>query len=166
MAIFKPNRIVCRVFDITPDMLRQMGVKGIVLDVDNTLSTHHAQQPLGGVAEWLDLMRAEGIGLVILSNARSSRVQPFAALLGLDFISLGLKPLPFGVNRAVRRLGLPKSQVILVGDQLFTDMLGANLTGVRGVLVEPAQAEYGWSFKLRRRAERPLIEKYKKDGAR
>lgn len=166
MAIFKPNRIVRRVYSLTPEMLAEMGVKGIILDVDNTLSTHHAQQPLDGVTEWVALMRKSGIKLVILSNAHSDRVRPFADKLGIDYISLGLKPLPNGVFRALGRLGLDRAEVLLVGDQLFTDMLGANLAGVRGVLVEPAQLESGWSFRLRRRAERPLIKKYREEGAR
>lgn len=161
MLLFKPHLILHRVYDITPQMLADLGARGIVLDVDNTLSTHHAQQPLDGVTDWLSEMRAAGIKLTILSNARSRRVAPFADRLGIEYISVGLKPLPFGVMRAVKRLGLRRKEVILVGDQLFTDMLGANLCGVRGVLVEPALPESGRSFKVRRRIEMVLLRKYK-----
>ena len=161
MALFRPARCFHRVTDITADDLRALGVRGLILDADNTLSTHHSQTPAEGVTDWLAAMRAAGIRLRMVSNARDARCKPFAATLGLEYTSLAVKPFPFGNRRAVSAMGLKRRQVAAVGDQLFTDMLGAHLAGVVPLLVEPIEPETGWSFRLRRRLERPLLRRWR-----
>lgn len=164
MALFKPKKTFLRVTDITPEYLHGIGVKALALDADNTLSTHHSQVPLDGVTEWMQSMRNAGIKLIMVSNAKQQRVRPFAETLGLDYICLACKPLPSGFIRACKRLGLKRKQLAAVGDQLFTDMLGANTAGVVSLLVTPIEAEDGWSFHVRRRLERPLLRRYKERG--
>ncbi len=161
MSLFKPKKMVHRVTDITADYLKSVGIKGLALDVDNTLSTHHSQTPLEGVCEWLDAMKKEGIKIMMVSNSKRRRVEPFAEKLGLDFVSLSCKPLPIGFWRARRAMGLKGGQLAAVGDQLFTDMLGANLAGVTPILVTPILPETSASFKIRRRLETPLIKRYR-----
>ena len=163
MALFRPARQFHRVTDIEPQLLLDMGIRGLVLDADNTLAEHHAQTPLDGVAEWLDAMRQAGIQLRMVSNARERRCRPFAHTLGLAYTSLGLKPLPFGFWRAARAMGLRVGEVAAVGDQLFTDMLGAHLAGVTPLLVEPSRLETSFSFRLRRRLEKPLLSRYREE---
>ena len=165
MALFRPARQFHRVTDIEPQLLLDMGIRGLVLDADNTLATHHAQTPLEGVPEWLDALRRAGIRLRMVSNARESRCRPFAHTLGLAYTSLGPKPLPFGFWRAARAMGLKRREIAAVGDQLFTDMLGAHLAGVTPLLVEPIEPEKTWSFKLRRRLEKPLLSRYREIGS-
>ena len=160
MALFKPFAMFNRVTDITPEFLIKNGIKGLALDADNTLSEHHSQTPHEGVEQWLDLMRESGIKLIMVSNAKAERVAPFADRLGLAYTSTSLKPLPFGFLRAAKSMDLLRKSIAAVGDQLFTDMLGANLAGVKGILVTPIKPEQGASFRLRRRIERPLIAKY------
>ena len=92
MALLLPDYRVRRVTDIKPAFLRELGVLALLLDVDNTLSTHGGQTPLKGLAEWIRSMREQGILLLILSNARKRRVEPYAGSLGLDFQALSLKP--------------------------------------------------------------------------
>ena len=161
MALFRPARRFDRVTDITADDLRALGVRGLLLDADNTLATHHSQTPLEGVPAWLDAMREAGIALCMVSNAREERCRPFAATLGLRYTALALKPLPFGYRRAARAMGLKRRQVAAVGDQLFTDMMAAHLAGVVPLLVEPILPETGWSFRLRRRLEAPLRRRWR-----
>ena len=164
MGLLRPARFYFRVTDITPDALRAMGVRGLILDADNTLSTHHSQIPMAGVPAWLDEMRRAGVELRMLSNARESRCHPFAATLGLAYTALAVKPSPFGYWRAARAMGLKRREVAAVGDPPFTDVLGARLAGVTPLFVEPIQPETGWSFRLRRRLERPLLRRWRKEA--
>ena len=160
MALLLPDYRVRRVTDIQPEFLHGIGVRALLLDVDNTLSTHGGHTPLRGLAEWIGTMKAAGVKLLILSNAKRRRVKPFADKLGLDFQSLSLKPLPFGYLRALGRLGLKRRQAAMVGDQVFTDALGGNLSGVTTILVEPILAETGRSFVLRRKWERRILSRH------
>ena len=139
---------------------KEMGVSTLLLDVDNTLSTHHSQIPLEGVESWLCEMKQQGFDLFLVSNAKERRVAPFAKRLDIGFFSLCKKPLPFGVLRAINRLNVPKNNVMLCGDQLFTDMPAGRLAGIKTLLVEPAQLETGWTFRIRRSLEKPLLRRY------
>ena len=164
MPLLRPEKIFHRVTDITPEYLKSIGVKGLALDADNTLSTHHSQTPLENVEEWLAQMVAAGIKLQMVSNSKDRRCRPFAERLGLEYTCVACKPLPFGFWRARRKMGLKGREFAAVGDQLFTDMLGANLAGVTPLLVEPILLEDGWSFKVRRRLEAPLLCRYRGEG--
>ena len=82
--------------DITPQFLKKNGIKGLILDVDNTLAKHDDQTPAAGITEWLDDMRKNDIKLIIVSNNHPERVRPFAEPLGLDFVSESGKPLRKG----------------------------------------------------------------------
>ncbi len=164
MALFKPYKIFNRITDIPIEWLVSNGVKGVALDADNTLSTHHSQTPLDSVPEWLAKARESGIKLIMVSNANEKRVAPFANKLGLEFTSLSCKPLPFGFIKAARKMGLRRGEIAAIGDQIFTDVMGANLAGLKPILLIPIEAEQGASFKLRRRLEKPLINKFSKKG--
>ena len=133
--------------------LTENGVKALVLDMDNTLSMHGNPAAEAGVDEWLGKMRALGVKMRVVSNNTNKRVAPLAALLGLEFTANGAKPLTFGVNRAVKAMGAAKSETLVVGDQIFTDVMAGNLAGIRTVLVEPFHLEKTWTFRLKRRVE-------------
>lgn len=159
--LFRPKVKLERVTDISIEILNKYGIKALILDVDNTLSTHHGQVLTDGLPEWLDLMRQNGIKMTVLSNSKAKRLIPFAEKIGLDFISLGLKPLPFGYWRALKKLGTAKKETAIVGDQLFTDILGGNLVGVKTVLLTPIKLETSLRFRMKRKVERFLIKKLK-----
>ena len=159
--IFKPKFKLNVVTDIRPDFLSENGIKALILDVDNTLSTHHGQQLTNGLEEWISLMKQKNIKLTVLSNSKEKRVEPFAEKINLPFISLGLKPLPFGYYRALKMSESKRKNTAIVGDQIFTDVLGGNLIGLKTILLTPILPENGWSFKLRRRMEKILLKIYK-----
>ena len=162
MALFKPYMMLNRLTDLTPEMLEKAGVKGLLLDVDNTLSRHFDKVPFDGVTEFVKEMRQKGIKLIVLSNSPKSRVAPFAKKLSLDFECDAKKPLCGGAKRAAARMGLRKNQVMLCGDQLFTDMLCGNLWGIKTLLVTPAHAEDKLGFKIKRFFEKPFLARYEK----
>ena len=159
--LFKPHLKRNHITDITLEDLNALGVDTLILDVDNTLSKHHSQTAADGVISWIADIQNKGIRLIILSNARRARVEPFANMLGLEFIPLGLKPLTFGYNKIRKKLGVKKSRVATVGDQLFTDMLRGHLAGIKCILVTPYELEDKPSFKLRRNLEKILLKRYK-----
>lgn len=147
------------VLQIQPGLLRQYGIRGLMLDLDNTLTTHDNPAPAEGVLSWIGLMRQAGIAMMIVSNNRPHRVQPFAAALGLPFVAEGAKPLPRGFRLAQKRMQLPFSKLAVVGDQIFTDILGANLCGVKSIYVRPIQYENKGFLRVKRWLERPFLPK-------
>ena len=162
MPLLQPCRMVRHITDLPPSFFAENGLEAIILDVDNTLTTHGNPIPAEGVPEWIGAVQETGVRMAILSNNTRQRVEPFAKRLGLDFVSMACKPLSFGVTRACKRYGLRPKQVALIGDQIFTDILSGNVKGVCTILVEPYQLEKGWFFRLKRRLERPVIRRFRK----
>lgn len=159
--LLKPDIKLDRITDIKIELLKKYGISALILDVDNTMSTHHGQILTDGLSDWLVYMQSGGIGLTILSNSNEKRVAPFAAKVGLDYISMGLKPLPFGFLRAVRLLGVKRKNAAIVGDQIFTDVLGGNAAGLKTILLTPIKPETALRFRLKRRLERLIFKIYK-----
>ena len=157
MPLFYPTVYRRRVTDITIEDLQALGVRGLLLDVDDTLTTYGSQYLSEEIEAWLRSMEEAGIALTVVSNSWEWRVAPFAQKIGLRHISLSCKPSPIGFWRGVRRLGLKRRECAVVGDQIFTDILGANLGGVPSILLEPIKVETEKRFlRLRRRWEVPL----------
>jgi len=165
MALFYPTLYKNRITDITLAELEALGIRGLLLDVDNTLTAHGSQELPDSVRDWLAQMQDGGIRLTVVSNAWEWRVAPFADKIGLQHTSLSCKPSPFGFWRGVRRLGLPKAQCAAIGDQVFTDILGANLYGITCFQVMPMDPTTDKPFlRVRRRWERKLYENRKGRG--
>ena len=155
-----PDIKLDRITEITVAMLEKRGINALILDVDNTLSTHHGQHLTEGLEEWLALMRENGIKMTVLSNSTTKRLSPFAEKIGLDFIAMGLKPLPFGYLRAIKALGSNKKNTAIVGDQVFTDTAGGNLVGLTTVLLTPIKPENSPRFRFKRMLEKKILKHY------
>ena len=125
------------------DSLWSVGFRGLIIDVDNTLLGFDSEEPAPDVLQWIITAKARGFRLVLLSNNFSARVNRIAALIACPAVPSALKPLPFGFLRAVRLLGVSVRETLIIGDQLMTDMLGAKLIGIEGMLVNPiAQKDF------------------------
>ncbi|MCL2633315.1 MAG: YqeG family HAD IIIA-type phosphatase [Oscillospiraceae bacterium] len=157
--MFKPTFWLESVFQIDEVFLYKNNIHGLILDLDNTLSMHDNPKAEEGVIEWLDEMRFLKIKMIVVSNNSAKRVAPLAEELGLDFISFGCKPLPFGIYKAARSLNLSRFNLAVVGDQIFTDIIGGNYCGIRTVLVEPFHLEDKWTFRLKRKIESVVFER-------
>ncbi len=136
-AWFHPTSYVPRVWEIDLEKLRADGVRGIIIDLDNTLVGYRALDPAPGVTEWIARAPEYGIAIVMLTNNATDWARAMAERLGLPIIPNARKPLPRGFRRALGLLGVPRDAVLVVGDQLFTDVIGAKLFGVRVILVDP-----------------------------
>lgn len=151
--IFTPTFWLKNVMEIDKAFLKKNRVRALILDMDNTLSMHDDPAAEDGVMEWLDEMRRLGVKMRVVSNNNKRRVEPLAKALGLEFTANGAKPLTFGVNRALREMRVRRSEALVVGDQIFTDVMAGNLAGIRTVLVEPFHLENKWTFRLKRKVE-------------
>ena len=98
--LFRADFAFKSVLEITPDFLHKQNIRGLLLDLDNTLTTHDNPQPADGVLDWIAEIKGRGVKMVIVSNNHPPRVKPFADMLGLDFICEGKKPLSSGFNRS------------------------------------------------------------------
>ncbi|HCC35819.1 MAG TPA: YqeG family HAD IIIA-type phosphatase [Ruminococcaceae bacterium] len=159
MSLFLPDLIKKNITEITAGELREKGIGGLLLDVDNTLAIHGSQEPFEGVDRWLSDMRVAGIKLMILSNARKKRVAPFAKTISLPFRSFSVKPFPWSYLRACRKIGLRRRETAIVGDQIITDTIGGNLCGIYTVLVMPPREETSFTGKLKRGFEKWLLKR-------
>lgn len=164
MKIFKPDYYIKNIFDLNATFCKQNNIKALLLDVDNTLCIYHDDTPLDGVKEWIAKMESEGIRLYILSNAKGERLKRFAKKVQLPYFYMSMKPLPFKIKKAVKNMSLKRDEVALVGDQIFTDILGGNLAGAKTVLVDYIQAENSKFFKIKRYFENKIKLKLKRSG--
>ena len=162
MSIFFPHERFYKITEISPQSLIDRGFKGIILDVDNTLTTHDNPAPGEGVEKWLDDARSVGLKMIILSNNSPERVTPFTKMLGLGFVANGKKPLWFGYIRAMKKLGTSKKETLTIGDQIFTDVLGARLAGIHCIFTDPIEPEHTKFFKFKRWAERPILAAFER----
>jgi HAD superfamily phosphatase (TIGR01668 family) len=162
MPILIPNLFKKNIFEITHEDLKELKVKGVILDVDNTLTTHSSPIPKEGIEQWIANIRKQGYKLIISSNNTKKRVSKFAALLGLEYVSMSCKPFPFGLKRACRTMGLNMNETVIIGDQLFTDILGGNLVGLKTILVEPFELETNKLMRYKRVLEKNFVKKMKK----
>ena len=156
--LLKPHIKLDRITEITPDALKKRNIKALILDVDNTLSTHHGTKIVEGFEEWKKKMSDSGIKLMVLSNSLKHRIEPFSKKIKLPFISSGLKPLPMGFLRAVKKLGVKRKNAAIVGDQIFTDVLGGNISGVKTILLTPIKPEKQLRFRFKRKLEKLIFK--------
>lgn len=164
MTLFLPTVNLNRITELQPSLLKSLQVKAVLLDVDNTLALHGSQQPFQGTIEWSHSLQDKGFRLIILSNNIRRRVEPFAAQFSLPFYSMAMKPFPAAYIRAAHKVGASHENAVVVGDQIFTDILGANLAGMKSVLVTPQKAEYSLSFRIRRKLEEPIRKRINREN--
>lgn len=151
-----PTLIAESLTDITPELLHSRGIRLLMLDFDNTIVPYTTDEPTAQMARWLERMRCSGVQLCIVSNSKRGRVPAFCAVRRLDCITHARKPFPKGIQECLNRYGVPASQAALVGDQIYTDTLGANAAGVTSILVSAINNHNFW-LKARHVLELPFI---------
>lgn len=133
-----PRLVTDSIYDLSPQALRDHGVRLVLCDLDNTLASYEEPLPSPALFQWKEALAAEGIGLYVVSNSRKSRRCPqFCEALGVPFLRHAGKPGVKGYRRALAQANVPAEAAVMVGDQIFTDTLGANRAGVFSILVKP-----------------------------
>nr|WP_275695526.1 YqeG family HAD IIIA-type phosphatase [Fredinandcohnia sp. SECRCQ15] len=159
-----PNEHKKSVYDISINKLKERGVKGIITDLDNTLVEWDRPNATPELVTWFEEVRKHGIVVMIVSNNNEQRVKSFADPLGLPFIFEARKPLTLAFKRAVREMNLKKEEVVVIGDQLLTDVLGGNRSGLHTILVVPVAQTDGVITKFNRTIERRILSWMKRKG--
>ena len=158
MRIFSPKRYVASVDRIDLDELWRQGKRAIMLDRDNTLVPRDRKTAPDEVSAWLDRARERGFALYMVSNNwHRDQVMASASELGLGAISHAMKPAPFAVRAALKRMGTAPEEAVLIGDQLYTDVWAGNLAGVDTILVKPQTTVDLWYTQIFRIFERRAL---------
>lgn len=160
-SLLRPERLVDAVWDIDLDWLTDRGIRGLILDLDNTLVDWNDTRVRPEVRAWLKQASERGLGLCLASNAiRGGRVGRLARELGLEAVAHAGKPFPVAFRRAMAALATDAASTCAVGDQVFTDMLGANWLGIATILVKPLSPRESPHTRLIRLIERPLRRRW------
>ncbi|GGR01776.1 YqeG family HAD IIIA-type phosphatase [Deinococcus ruber] len=159
-SLLRPRVILPQVQDITPAFLDTHGLKGLLLDLDNTLIPYRSYDDHLETVRWASDLRAGGYALYLLSNATKERARIWTERLGFQGVGLAGKPFRREYRRGLASVGLPAHQVAMVGDQLFTDVLGGNLSGMFTIMVQPISDNALPHTRLTRRLERLVLKRY------
>ncbi len=147
------------VYDLKAEDLLRHGIRAVLVDLDNTLIAWNNPDGTPEVRAWLDEMTIADISVVVVSNNKHSRVERAVARFGVDFVSRAMKPFTRGIDIAIERYGFDKDEVIMVGDQLMTDIHAAHRAGIQSVLVKPLVTSDAWNTKINRWRERRVLAK-------
>ena len=153
---FLPTYRTPKLTDLQPEFLREEGIRLLMLDFDNTIVPYTTNVPTEEMSLWLKEMAASDIPVCIVSNSKKERVPVFCREYGLECITHAKKPFSRGIRQCLEKYGIPAGQAALVGDQIYTDTLGANCAGVRSILVEAIDNHNFW-LKARHVLELPFI---------
>ena len=156
-------RLYCKnVLEVTPEILKENDIKALILDVDNTLLDFDLKI-IDGLENWGKIMKENGIKCIILSNSnKETKVKMVADLLGIEYIKFAMKPLKRGFKKAQKILDIPFENIAAIGDQIFTDVIGANRTKMFSILVKPLAEKDLWMTRFKRPIENLIIKKYLK----
>lgn len=159
--LLRPDAIVASVADVTPEFLRALEVRAVMVDLDDTLIASGSEllEPL--FRAWLEQLVEAGFPVVILSNGARARVERWSQDLGVRGLALVGKPFYRAFRRGLKLLGSDPHDTAMVGDQLFTDVLGANLVGLKSVLVSPLSKGKLPHTRALRRLEKRLLRRFR-----
>jgi len=133
-----PDCLVRSIYSLPPQRLKAAGVRLVLADLDNTLAPYEEPLPSPALRAWKAALEAEGVTLFVVSNSRKSRRCPdFCAALDIPFVRHAGKPGTKGFQEALRQTGCKPEEAVMVGDQIFTDIWGANRAGIATVLTKP-----------------------------
>ena len=144
------------------DFLVSIGIKGIILDVDNTLEPYENPKPGERVLSWLSALYEKGISAAIVSNNNKERIDLFNAELGLPAYPKAGKPSKKNLLRAMADMGTARENTILMGDQVFTDVWAAHNAGIPAILVPPIRDKRDILTRFKRLLERPVMRQFRR----
>ena len=161
---FLPDEFVKDIFQILPEALKARGIKGIITDLDNTLVAWDRPDATPEIILWMKTMQETGINVTIVSNNNEMRVKAFCEPLGISFINDARKPIRKPFQKALSTMKLRKEEVVVIGDQLLTDILGGNRSGLHTILVVPVASSDAAITKFNRKIERKIMAGLKRRG--
>lgn len=157
LKLLCPDLYINSVFDLEPGFLKQKGIKGVILDLDNTLVPWNNNDINKALGEWFKSFEDYGIRMCIVSNNKKRRVSTFGEKIGLPAIHKARKPRKKSFIKGMKILKTNPSNTAVIGDQIFTDILGGNRLGLYTILVIPISSkEFIWT-KVMRSIEKTVL---------
>ena len=163
--LMTPDYMFEHYYEITPDFLSSIGIKALLIDIDNTLAPYEQDEPDERIIAWFDSLKAAGISSALISNNHPPRVELFNKSLGLPAYADSGKPGKKTLLVAMKEMGSTFDNTAGLGDQLLTDTLAVHKLGMPSLIVPPIKDKTTPFFKFKRFLERPFIKKYKKAHA-
>lgn len=161
--LLTPDYMFDRFDLITPEFLESIGIKALLIDIDNTLAPYEQAEPDERIRGWFEGLSASGIKASLISNNHAERVELFNRSLGLDAYPDSKKPKPHTLRVAMEKMGSDERNTAVIGDQLLTDALAAHNLGLRALIVPPIKDKTTLFFKFKRWLEKPYIRRYKNE---
>ncbi|EOT29051.1 YqeG family HAD IIIA-type phosphatase [Enterococcus saccharolyticus] len=155
---YKPTWMVDAIYKVTPEQLNKHGIKAVLTDLDNTLIAWNNPDGTDELRIWLESMKKANIPVIVVSNNNAERVGRALQAFELDYVARALKPFAKGINKACKDLGVEKDAIVMVGDQIMTDIRAANRSGVKSILVRPVIDTDSWKTQLNRMMERKIMK--------
>lgn len=153
---FKPTWMIESIYTLMPDELKANGIKAILTDLDNTLIAWNNPSGTQELRQWLNEMKANQIPVIVVSNNNHKRVEKAVQRFDLPFVARALKPFKTGIQKALKEYQLQPDEVVMVGDQMLTDVLAANRMNIRSILVKPLMQTDAWNTRINRLMERKI----------
>lgn len=157
-----PDLMCENVFEIPFDSFLEKGVKLVVFDIDNTLVPYDVADPYEKLKSFLFSLKEKGVELAFVSNNTPERVERFNREFGFFATPDAHKPLRRALSPAIEHFGVLPGELLLVGDQLLTDVLTARIWGAHAVAVSPIKKVESRFFRFKRQIEKPFVKKYRK----
>ena len=162
-----PDYMFATFDQVTPAFLQSIGVRALLIDIDNTLAPYEQADPDQRILDWFAKLKENGIDAALVSNNHAPRVERFNKPLGLLAYPDSGKPFRGTLERAMKELGVSHAETAMLGDQLLTDCFAGKHIGLRAIIVPPIRDKQNLFFRSKRFLERPFIRKYaKKNGYR
>ena len=161
MAIedYMPDFAVEAGYDLTVESLKRQGIKAVLVDLDNTLIAWNNPDGTPEMKTWLHDLRDAGIRIIVVSNNNQKRVKRAVEKFEIDYIYWAMKPFTLGIDRALKLFHFEKKEVVMVGDQLMTDIRAAHRAGIRSILVKPLVEHDSIKTQINRARERRVLKK-------
>lgn len=142
--------------DITVEFLKSHGFSGILTDLDSTLTEHNCEDPDEDLVKWIDTITNADIRVCIVSNNRIKRIYPFAKKIGVPCICNAFKPDKTAIKQGLTVINRLPAETLFIGDQIYTDIKGAEAVGIRSALVEPVGNKTTSFIKFKRYLEKVI----------
>ncbi|HEL2233894.1 YqeG family HAD IIIA-type phosphatase [Streptococcus suis] len=156
---YMPDFALEKAYDVTVESLKKHSIKVVFVDLDNTLIAWNNPDGTPEMRQWLHDLQDAGIPVVVVSNNKYERVKRAVEKFGIEFEAFALKPFTFGINRALKRFDVQPYEVIMIGDQLMTDIRAAKRAGLKSVLVKPLIKTDSINTQINRWRERRTMKK-------
>lgn len=165
-ALLTPDYMFDTYDCVTPEFLASIGIKALLIDIDNTLAPYEQDEPDGKIREWFDALRAADIKAALISNNHPPRVELFNRTLGLPAYPDSGKPKSRSLLLAMKEMGVTPEVTAGLGDQLLTDTLAVHNLDMISIIVPPIKDKTTLFFKFKRWLEKPYIKKYRKKNSK